>query len=159
MRLYSETASVNAVMSAWRSSHAFDAGVILAEMAAIHGPTRPILSEGQPDRTGGTSRRWRPLFHSGPVEPVHRPRPRTIGHAGQNFFQGPFNWNMDTSLVKRIRVRERQSVMVRLEAYNLFNTTIFAAPATNIFTPQTFGRISGTINSPRNLQAALRYDF
>jgi hypothetical protein len=81
------------------------------------------------------------------------------GGLSKDFFRGPFNWNMDTSLVKQIPVHEGQMLMMRLEAYNMVNTVIFANPAADINIPQTFGRISGTLNSPRILQVALRYEF
>jgi hypothetical protein len=43
--------------------------------------------------------------------------------------------------------------------YNAFNNVNFANPGADITVPTNVGRISGTVGSPRIMQAALRYDF
>jgi hypothetical protein len=83
-----------------------------------------------------------------------------IGTSGRNAFRGPWFMNIDMSMVKQFRIREGHSVSFRWEFYNLFNQPMFANPAVNIATPQSFGRISATTaNNPRIMQLALRYDF
>jgi hypothetical protein len=42
--------------------------------------------------------------------------------------------------------------------YNAFNHTNFALPATNI-NSTTFGQITATSNSAREMQFAIRYEF
>ena len=61
--------------------------------------------------------------------------------------------------MKRFRLTERHSINFRAEAYNLFNHANFDTPGLNKVTPQSFGRISGTVGNARILQGALRYDF
>jgi hypothetical protein len=47
----------------------------------------------------------------------------------RNAFRGPGFWNMDMGLYKRIRVNEKYSVQLRLEAFNVFNhSNLFIAP-------------------------------
>ncbi len=82
-----------------------------------------------------------------------------LGTGSSNMFRNPAFWNIDTSLVKRIPVREGQSVILRLETYNTFNHVNFGGVNTNLLNPQTFGKLTGTNTAPRNVQIALRYEF
>ena len=93
------------------------------------------------------------------------PAAGSTGNSGRNTFRGPGFFNTDISLVKRFRITEKSAVTFRTEAYNLFNTVNFNAPAVNLQTPQTFGVISATPTGASNqsgariLQLALRVDF
>jgi hypothetical protein len=49
----------------------------------------------------------------------------TFGNAGRNALNNPSRWNFDLSLFKNVRVREGQSVQLRVESFNLFNHTQF----------------------------------
>lgn len=55
-----------------------------------------------------------------------------IGNEGRNNFHGPGINNTDLNLYKRFRFKEQRAIELRLESYNLFNHTQFAAPGTNI---------------------------
>jgi hypothetical protein len=81
------------------------------------------------------------------------------GNAGRNTFRGPRFFNVDASLVKSFAITETKKVVFRAEAYNLFNNVDFGNPSLSISSPSTFGKISGVVNNPRLLQAALRFDF
>jgi hypothetical protein len=82
-----------------------------------------------------------------------------VGASGRNGFRGPRFFSTDVSLSKNFRVTETHRVTFRAEAYNMTNSANFANPAANISTPESVGRISGTIGQPRIVQLALRYDF
>ncbi len=66
--------------------------------------------------------------------------------------------NLDFSIFKNFQLRERVRLQFRAEAFNLTNTPIFGLPNT-VFGGPSFGVISTQVNSPRQLQAALRLDF
>jgi hypothetical protein len=53
---------------------------------------------------------------------------------------------------------ERTSLEFRAEAFNLMNTAVFGTPGTTVGTP-TFGVVSATANTPRQLQFALKIKF
>ena len=72
--------------------------------------------------------------------------------------RGPGVNNFDISVFKNVRIHERVRVQFRAEAFNAFNRVQFANPATGI-TANTFGRISGQQNSPRDIQLALKLLF
>jgi Carboxypeptidase regulatory-like domain/TonB dependent receptor len=83
-----------------------------------------------------------------------------LGNSGRNTFRGPRFWNVDASLVKTFAFGEsKKRLTFRAEAYNLFNNVDFANPSLALSSPATFGKISGVVNNPRLLQAALRFDF
>jgi hypothetical protein len=82
------------------------------------------------------------------------------GNAGVGIFLGPGNFNFDVSLVKTTRFKERQAVIFRAEAFNLFNHPQFSNPANlAVSSPATFGQITTTSVNPRVMQLALKYIF
>ncbi len=98
------------------------------------------------------------------------PGPGEVGTSGRNAFRNPRFFNMDTSLVKKFRIKENHAVSFRAEAYNVFNNPNFQFVATNaptsnniITNAATFGKFSQTVGgqgtSARTMQLTLRYDF
>ncbi len=72
---------------------------------------------------------------------------------------GTFNINL--ALNKRFRMpwSETHSIQIRAEAYNLTNAVRFLDPSIDISRRPTFGRYTGLLNTPREMQFAFRYDF
>jgi hypothetical protein len=92
----------------------------------------------------------------------------TLSGMGRSNVPGPMFWQFDLGLSRIFAVRERQSVELRAEAFNLTNSfragippPSLAAGGSGVVT--TFGTpIFGTINSaldPRIIQFALKYVF
>ncbi len=84
----------------------------------------------------------------------------TPGTAKRRFFHGPGADNYDTALGKSINLTESKSLLLRVEAFNVFNHTQFNGPSAvdgNIGS-STFGEV---INAapPRVLQGALKFNF
>lgn len=65
------------------------------------------------------------------------------------------NLNENVSLGKSFQIVERFRLDFRAEAFNLFNRTVFAGPATNL-NLNSFGLVSSQLNSPRQVQMALK---
>jgi hypothetical protein len=86
------------------------------------------------------------------VQPVNTP-----GNAARNTAYGPRFFNTDFNLTKAFAITERQSVDIRWEVFNLFNTVNFNNPATGIGAVN-FGIIT-TARDPRIMQMAIRYRF
>jgi hypothetical protein len=82
--------------------------------------------------------------------------PGTVGTRG--IVRAPGSVNFDASLSKSFRITERQSVMVRGEAFNVFNHVNFKTPNLSLATPSTFGELTDTMPA-RVMQFALRYEF
>jgi hypothetical protein len=70
---------------------------------------------------------------------------RSFGNSGRGAFRGPDQRTYNTSLFKNFHVMDRYNLQLRGEAYNVFNSTAFAAPVTNINNPD-FGRSVATVN-------------
>jgi hypothetical protein len=84
------------------------------------------------------------------------------GTGDRNSLRAPGFWNVDMALLKNFSMpwSDRQKLQFRAEAFNLFNHPSFAPPSDNtIANPGTFGNITSTESTARQLQLALRYDF
>ena len=82
-----------------------------------------------------------------------------FGNTGRNTFRGPRYFDTDVSLVKRFRIMENHAITFRVEGYNIFNNVNFGNPTVSLTSPQTFGKLTSIVGSPRIFQMALRYDF
>jgi hypothetical protein len=79
------------------------------------------------------------------------------GNLGRNVFHGPGAINDDFSISKITNLTERQKLIFRAEAFNLFNHTNFFNPSGGIDSP-TFGTIT-LAHDPRLIQLRLQYTF
>jgi len=66
--------------------------------------------------------------------------------------------NLDLSVFKTFRFTERVSAQLRVEAFNVTNTTHFANPNAD-FSRAAFGTITRTTGNARIMQFALRVLF
>jgi hypothetical protein len=79
--------------------------------------------------------------------------------------RGAGNFGLDTGVSKRwtMPYNEGHAIQVRWESFNILNTVRFdplSTPNLNQITnSSTFGKLTGTLTSPRQMQFALRYDF
>ncbi len=80
------------------------------------------------------------------------------GRIGRNVFRASGVAKTDLSIVKNFNVREGQSVLLRVEAFNVFNRTHFAIPVRVLEAP-SFGNSVETSLNPRQIQFALKYVF
>lgn len=85
------------------------------------------------------------------------------GAIGRNTFVGPSVFNLDGSLMKAFKIRERQRVELRFDMFNVFNhfnvTGINTVSGLDINNPvATFGRPTGTA-AGRQFQFSGRYSF
>jgi hypothetical protein len=93
------------------------------------------------------------------------PAKGTWGNAGRNIARGPGLFQIDTAIARSIRITERTSVSLRMEAFNVFNHPEFGNPNTNLSSP-AFGQILAVSNttpvgtgSARSVQFAARFAF
>lgn len=106
------------------------------------------------------------------------PAVNTWGNAGRNLLTGPPLWQNDSAVEKSFRITERNNVIFRTEAFNLFNRAQYGQPASSLSVtknsgtrtltvPANFGRITSTVNSaglvgtgtPRVLEFSLRITY
>jgi Carboxypeptidase regulatory-like domain/TonB dependent receptor-like, beta-barrel len=83
-----------------------------------------------------------------------------FGNLGRNIYRGPFQQNWDFSLIKNLRLTERQRLRFTGDFFNIWNHANFANPAsTDVESPGNFGVITSTKGTPRIIQFSLKYAF
>jgi hypothetical protein len=84
----------------------------------------------------------------------------SFGNLGRGAFRSQDSRNYDMSLFKNFHVHDRFNLQVRGEAFNVTNSPRFAAPVTNISSPE-FGRSVATVNGAfgRQVNLGLRLLF
>jgi hypothetical protein len=81
-----------------------------------------------------------------------------FGNSGKSHVRGPGVVNFDLSLFKRFAIDEKRAIEFRSEFFNAFNNPHFANPNTSLGN-SNFGRISGTVLTPREIQLGLKLTF
>jgi hypothetical protein len=84
----------------------------------------------------------------------------TFGNAPRNLpgVRTDDNFNWDFSVLKKIQVVEKLKLEFRAEFFNFTNHPVFAAPSGNI-SAADFGRVTNTLNTPRQIQFGLKLLF
>lgn len=91
----------------------------------------------------------------------------TYGTCGRNVLSGPNQVNADFSVIKDIHITEGHALQMRAEMFNVANHVQWAAPNANWGNQNaapagpaaSFGQIRGTLNTMRQIQIALKYNF
>lgn len=99
----------------------------------------------------------------------YNPAAGTIGNLQRRSFSGPWQWSLDASVVKRVKFRERHSLELHFDAFNVTNhPTFYVYPSTGgdygFLTPfninnSSFGQVTDMNYSPRRLQIGAYYRF
>ena len=84
--------------------------------------------------------------------------PGQLGGLAIGTATAPSTWRLDMNLLKRVKINERFTAQLGATAQNISNTPQFSAPNTGIGSAN-FGRITGTANTPRNMEFGLRLHF
>jgi hypothetical protein len=96
------------------------------------------------------------------------PAPGTFGNLQRDFLAGPGITDLDYAVMKETPIKEKARVQFRAEFFNLLNHANFALPIASAFvqtpngggTPNpTFGKITATTTSSRQIQFALKILF
>ena len=115
------------------------------------GYARPNLV-GDPKLDNPTADRWfNPAAFAIPVN--------SFGNAGRNILRAPGFWNVDLGVQRNIRTGANKNLMIRLEAFNVFNHINLGNPAVAIDNPATVGRITSMVGTPRQLQLSVRFAY
>jgi len=81
----------------------------------------------------------------------------TFGNEGRNSMYGPGHYNLDSTIWRTFRYKERYRLDLRGEAFNVLNHAWWANPSAT--ESSTSGIITGAGNSPRILQVAMKLTF
>lgn len=114
------------------------------------GDNRPDLV-GDPNTGPRTPEQW---FN---LAAFATPAPFTFGTAGKNVITGPGLNTSDFSVIKNLRFAKTGKLQLRLEVFNIFNTTNFSAPNATFGNPN-FGVISSA-GEAREIQFGVKVGF
>jgi hypothetical protein len=81
-----------------------------------------------------------------------------FGNTSRGILRGPAVFNTDLSLFKDFKFKERTTLQLRAEVFNLFNTPEFAPPV-NPAVDVLPASVSSTVNTSRQIQLAARITF
>jgi len=81
------------------------------------------------------------------------------GNTRRDNVYGPEFENLDAGVFRSFRITERISTQIRAEAFNSLNHPSFSNPASDANSPATFGVISSTVSTARQLQFAAKVRF
>ncbi|HEV2645838.1 MAG TPA: carboxypeptidase regulatory-like domain-containing protein [Acidobacteriaceae bacterium] len=84
--------------------------------------------------------------------------PYTFGDAGRNILRTDGAVNVDLSAHKKIQLTERVNAQLRLEAFNIANHDVLAAPNAAVGS-SSFGQVTSASSNARELQAAIKVSF
>ncbi len=87
-----------------------------------------------------------------------------FSNIGRNWLRQNATWNSDANLSKSFHTIKEQSLQLRLEGQNIFNTVNYDTMGSQIYTSSVFARLNagtdGVVNnSPRRFQLAAKYIF
>jgi hypothetical protein len=82
----------------------------------------------------------------------------TLGVLQRRYFSGPWTFNIDMSLMKKIAVTEKLALELRADAFNVLNHATFWSGDQNI-NSTTFGKVTSTFFAPRIMQFGLYVSF
>jgi hypothetical protein len=84
-------------------------------------------------------------------EAFFNPGPGTLGTLQRRMFNGPWTFNIDMSMKKKIQITERLSLDIRADAYNTLNHATFWS-GDQLINSTTFGLMSSMFYNPRVMQ-------
>jgi len=88
----------------------------------------------------------------------YNPGPGEIGSLQQRWFSGPWSFDLDLALLKKIDLNDRHSLEFRVESSNILNHPNWFVDDQYINSAQ-FGQVSQVSNTPRRFQFSLHYRF
>jgi hypothetical protein len=111
-----------------------------------------INSDGSGVNSPGT-----PTFNG---QVFSNPAPGTLGTLQRRLFSGPWAFGLDASLSKKIKINDRQNLLLRMEAFNALNHPTFYVGDQNINSVSpSFGTITSMAFSPRVMEFGAHYIF
>lgn len=92
------------------------------------------------------------------------PAAGSMGNIGRNWLRQNHVWNTDAALSKSVRTFGKQTLQLRLEGQNIFNTVSYDTTGSQSIQSSVFMRLNAGVdgvinNSPRRFQLAAKYVF
>lgn len=154
---------LNSVLGGWQLS-----GILVKQSGMPY-----TVTVGSANETGAQGGSWYPNVVGSPHvshPTIHEwfnpaafaiPAPYTFGNSRRNSMRGPGLTGVDMTAGKNFPFTgfgDPMNLMLRVDALNVFNHTVFGNPDASIGTPGV-GQISGTQIGPRTMQVGARFSF
>jgi hypothetical protein len=143
-------------------SNAFPIGFAAVAPGIFNGDTHAIRSGIHNDPNNGEALQ----FFADPTAAIGAfSGPLGLEMGPRNNLHGPHYSDTDLALIKNFKLNERVHLEFHAEAFNAFNHPSFALPlngsggVADFTLPSSFGVITSTSNTPRQMQFALRLEF
>ena len=154
---------LNSLLGQWQINGILTLNSGTPQQISTTGNTSFSFGGGQrPDSTGQEAAISNPTLDKWfDTNAFRLPAQYTFGNVGRMHpsLRSDFIENLDLSVFKRFRLKgERVSLELRGESFNISNHPVFGSPNTTVGNAQ-FGRVTGTANSPRQTQFALKLLF
>jgi hypothetical protein len=153
---------LNAVLGQWQLNGIATLNSGLPLQFAVPQNTSFSFGGGQrPDATGADARMDNPTLQKWfDTSAFALPAPYTFGNLGRVHptLRSDRIENIDFSVFKNFRIRERFTLQFRAESFNLTNTPVFNPPNTTVG-DANFGVVTSQANRPRQTQLALKILF
>ncbi len=111
------------------------------------------LGDAQPSGFNSTIDKWFDTTQ------FSQPANGTFGTCTSNSVRGPGSKNLNMSLFRSFPLPNDRRIEFRVETFNLLNWTNYALPGSSVANPGTFGKITGSLGDPREMQFALKFYF
>jgi hypothetical protein len=110
-----------------------------------------VNTVGNPHLSNPTTLKW---FNTAAYQ---APASFTFGDTGRNTLRSDWYKDMDLSVFRSFKF-ERVNLELRAEAFNALNNPVYAAPGATL-NSTTFGQVSSTVSTARQLQLAAKISF
>ena len=120
-----------------------------------------INTDGRATNQAGTA------AYNGQV--FYNPLPGTVGNLQRRAFSGPWDFQWDMSVAKRVSLTERQMLELHFDFFNVFNVPTwslrpssngdFGTTANYTINNTTFGQVNAMNRDARQIQIGARYSF
>jgi hypothetical protein len=89
------------------------------------------------------------------------PGPGELGNTSRNQFRFPAQFNMDASIIKRIRITETKNIEFRAQMFNVTNTVYMGFPSSglSVLSGSTFSRDLTSDSFARVIEFAFKFNF
>jgi hypothetical protein len=88
-----------------------------------------------------------------------QPAAFTFGNCGSNTVRAPGTKNVNLSLFRSFPLPKDRRLEFRIETYNVFNWVNYAIPGQSVANAATFGRVTGSLGDPRQMQFAVKFYY
>jgi hypothetical protein len=151
----------NAILGGWRLGAIFQArtGFPITVTDGRGSSQQAVRGNERPNCIGDPHPSDQSLTHWLDINAFARAPLGTWGNCGIGVARAPGYRNIDAALSKRFDVGGDRYLEFRAEAFNLTNTPSFGPPGRDISAPNTFGVITSTVSTERQVELVVKFFF